>query len=64
LSGFLVAGGDPGAYADRIVAILTDPVLADRLSRGAVRQAGGFSWDATTADIRAVYGELVDGPGA
>jgi D-inositol-3-phosphate glycosyltransferase len=64
VSGFLVDGRDPGSYADLIVAILTDHALAARLSRGAVRQAAGFSWDATTTDIRAVYGELLGEAGA
>jgi D-inositol-3-phosphate glycosyltransferase len=58
-SGFLVSGRRPTQYAERIIAILTDPELRARLSRGAVRHAGGFSWDATAADIRDVYRELV-----
>jgi D-inositol-3-phosphate glycosyltransferase len=63
-SGFLVEGHDPKAYADRILQILSDPALAARLSRGALRQASRFSWDATAADIRGVYRELLDGRGA
>jgi D-inositol-3-phosphate glycosyltransferase len=63
-TGFLVAGHEPTAYADRILKILSDPALAARLSAGAVRHAGRFSWDATTADIRDVYRELLARRGA
>jgi D-inositol-3-phosphate glycosyltransferase len=58
-SGFLVSGRRPTDYAERIIAILTNPDLHARLSRGAVRHASGFSWDATAADIQGVYGELL-----
>ncbi|TMK96489.1 MAG: D-inositol-3-phosphate glycosyltransferase [Actinobacteria bacterium] len=63
-TGFLIEGHDPGDYADRILRILSDPVLAARLSKGALRHAGGFSWDATAADIRRVYRELLARRGA
>src|SRR2546430_8669146 len=63
-TGFLIEGHDPGDYADRILRILSDPVLAARLSKGALRHAGGFSWDATVADIRQVYRELLARRGA
>jgi D-inositol-3-phosphate glycosyltransferase len=62
-TGFLVRDHDPAGYADRIIALLTDPELAARLSLHAVRHAGGFSWDATTANIQGVYGELLGRPG-
>jgi D-inositol-3-phosphate glycosyltransferase len=58
-SGFLVSGRRPTDYAERIIAILTNPDLHARLSRGAVRHASGFSWDATAADIQGVYSELL-----
>jgi D-inositol-3-phosphate glycosyltransferase len=61
-SGFLVNGRRPSDYADRIIAILADPKLHARMSRAAVRHAGGFSWDATAADIRGVYRELLGSP--
>jgi len=40
---------------------LADPELAARLSAGAIRHAGIFSWDATAADIRSVYREVLHG---
>jgi len=63
-TGFLIEGHDPGDYADRILRILSDPELAARLSKGALRHAGRFSWDATAADIRRVYRELLARRGA
>jgi D-inositol-3-phosphate glycosyltransferase len=57
-SGFLVEGHDPRDYADRILALLSDPAMATRLSRGALRHAARFSWDATAAGIRDVYFEV------
>jgi D-inositol-3-phosphate glycosyltransferase len=63
-TGFLIEGHDPRDYADRILRILSDPVLAARLSKGAFRHAGRFSWDATAADIRRVYRELLARRGA
>jgi D-inositol-3-phosphate glycosyltransferase len=61
-TGFLVRSRDAGRYAERLLQILSDRALAARLSRGAFRHAERFSWDATTADVRRVYREvLADG---
>lgn len=57
-SGLLVAGHDPGAYAQRLVAILSNQGLASRLSGGAVAHASLYSWDVTTERMRSVYAEL------
>ncbi len=61
-SGFLVDGHDPAQYSDRIIRLLSDPDLAARLSAGAIRHAAIFSWDATAADIRSVYREVLHRP--
>jgi D-inositol-3-phosphate glycosyltransferase len=61
-TGFLVDGHDPAQYADRILRLLCDPVLAARLSAGAVRHAATFSWDATASGIRDVYREVLQRP--
>ena len=58
-SGFLVERQDPEAYADRLLALLGDPELSARFSIAAGEYAGRFSWDATTAEIRAIYRELL-----
>ncbi|HEY1330295.1 MAG TPA: D-inositol-3-phosphate glycosyltransferase [Actinomycetota bacterium] len=56
-TGYLV-GHEPAEHADRILALLRDPALAERLSEGALRHASRFSWDATASAIRDVYLEL------
>lgn len=61
-TGFLVEGYDPAEYADRILQLFSDPALAARLSSGAIRHAAIFSWDATAADIRSVYREVLHQP--
>jgi D-inositol-3-phosphate glycosyltransferase len=57
-SGFLVDGHDPAAYAERIVALLSDSSIAARMSKEAVVHASRFSWDATATEIARVYREL------
>jgi D-inositol-3-phosphate glycosyltransferase len=61
-TGFLVDGHDPAQYADRILRLLCDPVLAARLSAGAIRHAATFSWDSTASGIRDVYREVLQRP--
>jgi D-inositol-3-phosphate glycosyltransferase len=58
-TGFLIEGHNPDDYADRMIRLLTDPVLAQRLSSGAMAHAGRFSWEATAAEVGDVYRELV-----
>jgi D-inositol-3-phosphate glycosyltransferase len=59
VSGLLVEGHDPAAYAERIVAVLSQPHLAERLSLGALEHARRFTWDTTAGGIRDVYLELI-----
>ncbi len=39
--------------------MLGDPALASRLGSAGARDSLGFTWDATTAEVRSVYGELL-----
>jgi D-inositol-3-phosphate glycosyltransferase len=57
-TGFLVDGHDPDDYADRIIELLRNSLLAERLSAGAIGHARRFSWDATAAEVGDVYREL------
>jgi D-inositol-3-phosphate glycosyltransferase len=57
-SGLLVPGHDAGAYATRLLTILTDPLLARRLSVWARAHASRYSWDVTTERMRSIYEEL------
>ena len=54
-SGLLVVGWDPPDYADALHRILTDPLLAERLARGAVANAEQFSWQATADRLLELY---------
>jgi glycosyltransferase involved in cell wall biosynthesis len=47
VSGILAAG--PADMADALTAVLSDRVLRQRLSRGALARAGALSWEATAA---------------
>jgi D-inositol-3-phosphate glycosyltransferase len=58
-TGLLVPGEDPRAYADSLIAVLTDPQLAGRLSANGTARAAGYSWDLTTDRMISVYSELL-----
>jgi D-inositol-3-phosphate glycosyltransferase len=60
-SGFLVDGHDPHRYATRLLDVLREPVLAERLSAGGPRQARRFPWDRTADGVLGAYDELVPG---
>ena len=64
VTGFLVAGHDPGDYADRLLAVLRDDVGARRMGDAAVVHALRFSWDSTAAEILDVYREVAPSTGA
>lgn len=57
--GILVEGHDAGDHAEALVAILSDPALAERLGAAGADDASAFSWDATTQEVAAVYRELL-----
>jgi D-inositol-3-phosphate glycosyltransferase len=59
LGGYLVEGRDPSAYAARMLAIVTGPDLAARLSAGAVAHAATFPWEHTVQRLLDVYAELL-----
>ena len=58
-TGFLVEGHDPGDHAERLLQILREPRLAEDLGVAAAREALRFTWDATAAELAAVYRELL-----
>jgi D-inositol-3-phosphate glycosyltransferase len=61
VTGFLVAGHDPGDHAERLLSVLSDRGRALRMGRAGVRHSMRFSWDATAAAALGVYQELADG---
>jgi D-inositol-3-phosphate glycosyltransferase len=56
VSGLLVPGHDPQAWASALSRALRD---RDRLSAGAVRHAAGFGWDRTAEGVLAAYRDAV-----
>ncbi|MBC7631081.1 D-inositol-3-phosphate glycosyltransferase [Aeromicrobium sp.] len=59
VSGVLVDGHDPAAYASALHPLLTDPGLREAMSQKAVRHAESFGWDVTADRTLAVYDEAV-----
>jgi D-inositol-3-phosphate glycosyltransferase len=59
VSGFLVEGPDPAAYADRMRRLLEEPELAERMGRRGRRLAERFSWQRTADDLLARFEALV-----
>ncbi|HEY4027903.1 MAG TPA: glycosyltransferase [Candidatus Dormibacteraeota bacterium] len=51
LTGFLIDGHDPAAYADRMRRVLETPGLAAALGERGNRLARGFSWDRTASRL-------------
>jgi D-inositol-3-phosphate glycosyltransferase len=59
VTGFLVEGHEPGAYADRLLATLSDQAVAPGLGSAGRRRAAGFGWDESTDGVLDVYAELL-----
>jgi D-inositol-3-phosphate glycosyltransferase len=60
-TGFLVGAPDPGEFAAAASAVLSDPLLAERLATAAVVRARRYTWAQTAALLRATYEELAAG---
>ncbi len=57
-SGYLIDSRDPAEYAERIDAVLADPVLARRLSISAAARARTYTWSVSAARLRRMYEDL------
>lgn len=55
VSGYLIEGHDPRAYAAAIERFADDPGLLDELRRGAVMHAAAFGWESTTVGLLDTY---------
>lgn len=60
-TGFHVPDRDPAALADRICAIITDPLLRARLGGQAAEYARGYSWQLIADKMLGVYEALLTG---
>jgi D-inositol-3-phosphate glycosyltransferase len=58
VSGFLVEGRDPGAYAAHVARLLDDPAMATEMSVNASVRAGRYRWSITAARLRRLYADL------
>jgi D-inositol-3-phosphate glycosyltransferase len=61
LSGVLVEGHDPDAYARAIWPLITESGKLAKLSRGARQHASGFGWSVTVDQLLGVYGAAMSG---
>jgi phosphatidylinositol alpha-mannosyltransferase len=60
IEGLLVPPGDPKALAEAVSRVLSDPILAARLSEAGRTRAAGFGWDRVVPRIEAVYRRVLD----
>ncbi len=58
VTGWLVEGRDPSAFAARIEAVLADPAVAAGMSSAAAERARRYTWSTTAARLRRLYGDL------
>jgi D-inositol-3-phosphate glycosyltransferase len=60
VSGLLVRGHDPAAYASALAGLLAAPWLRRELGAGGVAHAQGFGWEAAVGRLLKVYGEAAE----
>lgn len=58
VTGFLIEGRDPSAYAERVAHLLDDRAVARRMGRSAAAAAQRYSWSITAARLRRLYADL------
>ena len=58
LTGYLVDGRDPQAWASRIDAVLDDPCHGAMLGAAAALRSRHYAWNTTAARLRRLYGDL------
>ncbi|HEY3194381.1 MAG TPA: glycosyltransferase [Candidatus Dormibacteraeota bacterium] len=60
VSGYLIEGNDPAAYAERIGRLLADPDKAQQMGRRGSLLAQRFSWGRTADSLEKLFDELID----
>ena len=60
VSGYLIDGNDPAAYAERIGRLLSDPELAQQMGRRGSLLAQRFSWTLTADRLLALFDRVID----
>jgi D-inositol-3-phosphate glycosyltransferase len=61
VTGFLVDGPDPEAYARRMLRLLEEPGLAERMGERASRMASGLSWQRSADRLLGRLDQLLAG---
>ena len=62
VTGFLVDGPDPEAYADRMLRLLEEPGLSERMGKKAARMVGGLSWQRSADSLLCRFEQLLQRP--
>lgn len=57
-TGYLVESRDPGAFADRVDALLADPEASARMGAAAARMSARYAWSTTAGRLRRLYADL------
>ena len=52
---------DPSVYAECVRRIVSEPLLAERISTAAVLRARRYTWRQAAATLRTVHDELLEG---
>jgi D-inositol-3-phosphate glycosyltransferase len=60
VTGFLVDGPDPEAYADRMLRLLEEPGLSERMGKKAARMVGGLSWQRSADSLLCAFEQLLE----
>jgi D-inositol-3-phosphate glycosyltransferase len=60
VSGYLIHGDDPAAYAERIGRLLSTPELVQQMGRRASMLAQRFSWTRTADRLEVLFEDVVD----
>jgi len=60
VSGYLIHGNDPAAYAERIGRLLADPQLAQQMGRHGSLLAQRFSWNRTADRLVTLFDQVID----
>lgn len=58
LTGFLVEGRDPDAYAGPVSLLLDDPALASAMGEAAHQRSRRYAWSITAGRLRRLYADL------
>jgi len=59
VTGYVVPDGEPEVLANRLIALLMDPTLSQRMGEQGGRLAQAYSWEIIASQIHAFYSNLL-----